>query len=42
MLESRDQICSICYGKIVHLEIMQFDWLTVFLPTSQEQDLSEI
>ena len=36
-LESRDQICSICYGEIVHLGIMQFDWLRVFWPTSQEQ-----
>ena len=41
-LESRDQICSICYGEIVHLEIMQFDWLGVFWPTSQEQDFSQI
>ena len=39
-LESRDQICSICYAEIVHLEIIEFDWLRVFWPTLQEQDFS--
>ena len=29
-LESWDQICSICYGEIVNLKIMQFDWPRVF------------
>ena len=34
-------VCSICYGEIVHLEIMQYDLLRVFWPTSQEQDFSQ-
>ena len=41
-LESRDQICSICYGEIVYLEIIKFDWLRLFWPTSQERDFSQI
>ena len=32
---------TVNYGEIVHLEIMQFDWLRVFWPKSQEQDFSE-
>ena len=37
----KDQNCSICYGEIVHLEVMQFGWLRVFWPTSQEWDFSQ-
>ena len=40
-VQSREQICSICYGEIVYLEIIQFDWLRVFWTTSQEQDFSQ-
>ena len=42
ILKSRDQIGSISYEEIVHLEIMQFDWLRVFWSTPQEQDFSQI
>ena len=50
ILESSDQIGHInmlkmtvspnCSGEIVHLEILQSDWLREFWPISQEQDFS--
>ena len=33
-------VSSICSGEIVHLEILQFDWLRGFWLISQEQDFS--
>ena len=48
ILESSDQnghinmtISSICSGEIVHLQILQSDWLKRFWPISQEQDFSQ-
>ena len=48
ILESSDQnghinmtISSICSGEIVHLQILQSDWLKRFWPMSQEQDFSQ-
>ena len=40
MLTSKETVSSICSGKIVHLEILQSDWLRGFWPISQEQDFS--
>ena len=48
MLESRDHIghikmlSSICSREIVHLDILQSDWLRRFWPLSQKQDFSHI
>ena len=37
-----EAVSSICSGEIVHLKIMQSDWLRAFWPISQEQDHSQI
>ena len=41
-LGSSDEICSTCHGEMVHLEIMQLDWLRIFWSASPEQDFSQI
>ena len=38
MLTNNETVSSICSGKIVHLEILQSDWLRGFWPISLEQD----
>ena len=35
-------VSSICSREIVHLKILLSDWLRIFWPVSQEQDLSQI
>ena len=35
-------VSSICSGEIVHLNIMQSDWLLAFWPVSQEWHFSQI
>ena len=37
-----EAISSICSAEIVHLKILQSDWLRAFWPIIQEQDLSQI
>ena len=37
-----EAVSSICLGEIVHLEILQSDWLTAFSPVSQEQGFPKI
>ena len=40
ILAKNETVSSICLGEIVHLEILQSDWLREFWPISQEQDFS--
>ena len=41
MLTNNETVSSICSGKIVHLEILQSDWLRRLWPISQQQDISK-
>ena len=41
-LAKNEAVSSICSGEIVHLKVLQADWLRAFWPITQEQDLSQI
>ena len=41
-LAKNEAASSIFFREILHLKILQSDWLRAFWPISQEQDLSQI